>query len=273
MSRFETQYKKTLSKVKLPEKDFEEVKVKILSSKEKRFFFKVRYAILAIILLVLLSACTIYHEKIEKIFQGYVFGTEKGETTNPNTGEPLEYEFFRAYFRDTFDIPENLPFTENDKGKEYYYSELENILGVEILKSPFLDKDYFKLNGIKFNDGKISSMGFLMGEEAPSGNEEKISLRFSFNTQYSREEEREKTVYAISGCYTFSEYHIESLDTDAFIIEHSCGTRPEWTKVLITEVQANFSYKGIAYKVVLNKKDYKVEDFHDILDSFAYELE
>ncbi len=268
MKDFEKNYKNMInkiktSKIKLSSNDADEIKNSILNSKDKSTF-KLKYAFIILIAFII-GSTVVYGEDLINLYKEYFVKkvTYKNEDGSTNT----QYE---GYFRDFVEIPNPNPYSDDDIGKYFTYEEIEETLGIKILRNPKIEENSFELFKLEYDDkNQVARICFnryppnLLGTGAGE-----IGYSFSLSTQYATEEQREEANLKVGELRKPVMYHIESLDTDAYII--AITMEGVDTNYYMTYAHSSFPYDGILYGVELEKFGYKIEDFYPILESLSY---
>lgn len=277
MKDFEKKYKAVFKDIQLEKTEANEIESKILSTHNRKLNFKVKYAMLLIIVMFLVGTTIVYGKEIVDAFKGFFW--DESVIKSSETGEDAKYRVHVGHFNDKIDIPNPSPFTKDDLNRNFTYAEIERALGIEILKSDKLNKDYFKAGLLEFHGDKLYRAGFGLendpSESSSKGPVEELKFSFRLWTQYSTKEERDKySKYIDEEVFIITEYHIDSLDVDAYILEtEDPSTRPEWIiecNCIPTEARAFFAYRGILYDVYMTRINR--DEFFEILDSFTLDL-
>lgn len=273
MKKFEHNYKLAFKNIKLPKPEATDIKNNILSSNTK--YFKPQFILLLSAILLFCGVTIVYGKEIVNILEGLKWTTEVPQHPELDTNS----NYYVSHYKDYIEIKDKNSFTKKDIGNEFSYSEIEDKLGIKLLKSSFLNKNEFKLHFVDFHDSNISKVGFTMNNDPVKLNKEnqEENLRFSFKlwTQFSTEEERNTpSQYLNTELYKMTTYHINSIDTDAYIFEDEANNynRPKWMEecnCYPLEARIYFTYAGISYDILISKVDRA--DFYNMLDSLTLE--
>ncbi len=208
--------------------NYKKIISKIESNNQKKVAFKLRYAYIAIFLLIAVIGVSFGGVKARDFIKNYRLEKQNDET--------------RILFKDKVnkDYASDL-FKENDY---YTYEEIENKLQLKLLKNKkyanFFDSELFEALHLKTNNDKIASIKFsLVNSDKSTRYIDKNWLNITINTNYNDDE-----YYAsFKGANREQEeYYINSLDTVAFI-DRIVSTKD----FRCSPVQVLLSYNNITY--------------------------
>lgn len=224
-------YKKTMQKINLSSSKKEEIYENIIKNGNKKNHFKpVLIATVVCIFVLLGTLGFVYAEEIKNAFNTIrIFHSNKENsrvtTIKSSAIAEINYEA---------DIPEAKVVLESErekgiKNKEYTIQELEELLGIKLLKSEYYKKEKLEQYYTEKVDNKISRASFLLENFTNAkyfkkgkleDKEDVYTMSISFVTKYCSTHEQEKIV-EITGAYREDTYYIKALDTTAYILKHT----------------------------------------------------
>ena len=223
---------KTFDNITLSKVQEERILNNILKKKTKIYFIKP--IIVGSILLGLGTTLGIvYANDIKETFNTLIIKKEEKETKD---GE--KYTIVKTKSEGIAEINENANLSKIDKIKsnddiKFKIKDLENELGINILKSNLSSIEYITQDNIELKNNKITRASFYMenisnelpdaitdtGAEEYDRNFTKCNMRISFKTQFF-DKKSEDTINSVAphGSKT-EEYYIEKLNTTALIVK------------------------------------------------------
>lgn len=244
MKKFENMYKKYMDNVELSNNELNIIKDNIINKNSKKFIFKTAYITPILICIVAVGLISVSATSIVKHFN---------VTIEDREGEKEVYKNALS------DAKIDLDVTSDILKKDSYYSsdDIENLLGIKILKTKKIKTNMFKLTNLIDKDNKIAVANFWNVNDNKSNVAlDDISFAFEINTKYSDK----NSELSVVGSTDLENYYIKSLDTEAVII---------YSKNTAGPLLSNFVYDNITYSIELDKAFYSVDDLHEILDSFT----
>ena len=244
MKKFENMYKKYMDNVELSNNELNIIKDNIINKNSKKFIFKPAYITPILICIVAVGLISVSATSIVKHFN---------VTIEDREGEKEVYKNALS------DAKIDLDVTSDILKKDSYYSsdDIENLLGIKILKTKKIKTNMFKLTNLIDKDNKIAVANFWNVNDNKSNVAlDDISFAFEINTKYSDKNPE----LSVVGSTDLENYYIKSLDTEAVII---------YSKNTAGPLLSNFVYDNITYSIELDKAFYSVDDLHEILDSFT----
>lgn len=244
MKKFENMYKKYMDNVELSNNELNIIKDNIINKNSKKFIFKPAYITPILICIVAVGLISVSATSIVKHFN---------VTIEDREGEKEVYKNALS------DAKIDLDVTSDILKKDSYYSsdDIENLLGIKILKTKKIKTNMFKLTNLIDKDNKIAVANFWNVNDNKSNVAlDDISFAFELNTKYSDK----NSELSVVGSTDLENYYIKSLDTEAVII---------YSKNTAGPLLSNFVYDNITYSIELDKAFYSVDDLHEILDSFT----
>ena len=244
MKKFENMYKKYMDNVELSNNELNIIKDNIINKNSKKFIFKPAYITPILICIVAVGLISVSATSIVKHFN---------VTIEDREGEKEVYKNALS------DAKIDLDVTSDILKKDSYYSsdDIENLLGIKILKTKKIKTNMFKLTNLIDKDNKIAVANFWNVNDNKSNVAlDDISFAFEINTKYSNK----NSELSVVGSTDLENYYIKSLDTEAVII---------YSKNTAGPLLSNFVYDNITYSIELDKTFYSVDDLHEILDSFT----
>ena len=243
MKKFENMYKKHIDNVELSNNELNIIKDNIINKNTKKVIFKPAYITTILICIVAVGLISVSAASIIKHFNVI---TEDREGEN------------EVYKKALSDAKLDLDITSDILKKDNYYSstDIENLLGVKILKNKKIKTNTFQLTNLVDKNNKIAIANFWNKNDNKSNiAHDDISFAFELNTKYSDK----NAELSIVGITDLEYYYIKSLDTEAIIISSKNTAGP---------LLSNFVYDNITYSIELDKVFYSTDDVHKILDSF-----
>lgn len=244
MKKFENMYKKYMDNVELSNNELNIIKDNIINKNSKKFIFKPAYITPILICIVAVGLISVSATSIVKHFN---------VTIEDREGEKEVYKNALS------DAKIDLDVTSDILKKDSYYSsdDIENLLGIKILKTKKIKTNMFKLTNLIDKNNKIAVANFWNVNDNKSNVAlDDISFAFELNTKYSDK----NSELSVVGSTYLENYYIKSLDTEAVII---------YSKNTAGPLLSNFVYDNITYSIELDKAFYSVDDLHEILDSFT----
>ncbi len=256
MDKLKKEYQEQFSQINISEKEKEEILNDVVSNNsysQKRFKFAIP---ICIIVLCIVGIGVVYAEEITNAVQSIIISFKKDEHGIDTT----EGKF---YGRVEMNYDAGL-----DENKTYTFDELEQILGINILRHEGFKEDDVKVLGVKTIENKISSASFRT-ENCYSFDDEFgfVHFGFRFNTKYAASD-------ASNGFSTtvpkdrIETYHINSLDTDATIVYFNDVAFTEKFKHMGEYLLISFIYDNIYYKLDYLKTNFVKQDAYDFLENF-----
>ncbi len=239
MKKYEKKYQEYFHAVNLTKEEKKEIKENIIKKDKKKVIF--RFASIPTILICVL-------------FIGGVIAV----TANSITRQFKVQEGNRVVMEnEKLDI--DIEADSLDKEKIYTREELENLLGIKILKNSKIG-NYFKIgrNSLKANNGKLARVYFENVNQNGKRIIERMNIGFGLKTKYYETKEEEASW--ISGPTTVEYYYMKTLDTEAVTLEGEGDTAP---------IFAEFVYDNIVYGLDTSKFDYDTEYIYSILNSYT----
>lgn len=246
MKEFEIEYKKMLDNIELKKEEIDLIKSNVILVKKYPKIFKIRYAVIFILLFVLFFGAV----NADKIIKFYKIVTNDNKVFSESGDRSFisNAVLNKEYSKDLF-LLEN----------KYSYEDIENKLGERLLKNDLLKSDLFVLKHLETFENKISKLSFSLL------NLENVEYLTSFSimvrTKYFSKEDGLRIK---GGQIYYKEYYIKKLKTEALIIYNS----EEYANMVIIE----FTYNNIGYEIELNglnfKDEIQVEKIYEFLESF-----
>lgn len=246
MKKFEIEYKKMLDNIELKKEEIDLIKSNVILVKKYPKIFKIRYAVIFILLFVLFFGAV----NADKIIKFYKIVTNDNKVFSESGDRSFisNAVLNKEYSKDLF-LLEN----------KYSYEDIENKLGERLLKNDLLKSDLFVLRHLETFENKISKLSFSLL------NLENVEYLTSFSimvrTKYFSKEDGLRIK---GGQIYYKEYYIKKLKTEALIIYNS----EEYANMVIIE----FTYNNIGYEIELNglnfKDEIQVEKIYEFLESF-----
>lgn len=261
MKKFEKNYKSAFDKINISSEDLEDIRYTICKNKHT---YKLKYALISIIVVCFCFTTVVFGKEIANKIKGFIW--ENGVVELPNS-EEVKINAHHTKLTETIEIKNENPFDEKtDKDIKFDHDEIEDRLGIKILKNPYINK--YIINTLNYNDSKCSTISFDTAQEDYYKQDDYwyIQIRFMLRTQYASEKEKNQS-YGISTKGEIKKYYIKNLDVNADV--HLFQTTSQENSPAIAT--ANFIYNGIAYSVRMMKRNYKAEDLYNILESFTYD--
>ncbi len=261
------EYKNMMDKIQLSERKKEEIymnTIENLSKKNKKHYFKPILITSIICLCAIIGTLgTVYAEElketIQKIFIKRTHDEEKNYTK-------LETDDLAGINCDA-DIPEYNPQSSDEMGKgiNYSYAEIENLLGVKILKSDLFKKTMLYQEKTNKQDGKITFAWFSINDFmiSPKKFDGIYNMNISFLTSYASEEEKNDPLFEGRGSFNEEEYYLSKLNTMAYFIKKHDGHDTQSWDVI-------FMYNNINYRFSF---DFMREDHESMRDEVIQILE
>lgn len=246
MKKFEIEYKKMLDNIELKKEEIDLIKSNVILVKKYPKIFKIRYAVIFILLFVLFFGAV----NADKIIKFYKIVTNDNKVFSESGDRSFisNAVLNKEYSKDLF-LLEN----------KYSYEDIENKLGERLLKNDLLKSDLFVLEHLETFENKISKLSFslLILENV----EYLTSFSIMVRTKYFSKEDGLRIK---GGQIYYKEYYIKKLKTEALIIYNS----EEYANMVIIE----FTYNNIGYEIELNglnfKDEIQVEKIYEFLESF-----
>lgn len=245
MKNFETKYKKLIDEVDLNNQEYSEIKRNVITNNKKTFGFKVKYALL----LIMLFISVIGVANADKIIKHYKIVT--------NDNKSFEESGNRSFISNSR-IEKDFSKEILKKDTYYTYDDIEDKLNLKFLKSNYLKSDLFLLRHLDIEKNMIAKASFELV------NEDKTEPKFSIiiETNYLTED---SGLTIKGGKVFYEEYYIQNLNTEAIIVKYG--------EKLASNVIVELSYDNILYELqfdMINFNDEKqVEKLYDFLDSFT----
>lgn len=246
MKKFEIEYKKMLDNIELKKEEIDLIKSNVILVKKYPKIFKIRYAVIFILLFVLFFGAV----NADKIIKFYKIVTNDNKVFSESGDRSFisNAVLNKEYSKDLF-LLEN----------KYSYEDIENKLGERLLKNDLLKSDLFVLKHLETFENKISKLSFSLL------NLENVEYLTSFSimvrTKYFSKEDGLRIK---GGQIYYKEYYIKKLKTEALIIYNS--------EVYANMVIIEFTYNNIGYEIELNglnfKDEIQVEKIYEFLESF-----
>ncbi len=256
MDKLKKEYQEQFNQINISEKEKEEILNKIMSSRsysQKRFRFAIPICILV---LCIVGVGVVYAEEISTAVHSIIISFKKDEHGFDTT----EGKFY-GRVEINYDA-------ELEEDKAYTFDELEQILGINILRHEGFREDGVEVTGVKTVENKISSASFRI-ENCYSfkGEFGFVHFGFRFRTKYASQD----------GSISFSTtvdpdrietYHINSLDTDATIVYLNDVAFTEKFKHGGEYLIISFIYDNIFYRMDYLKTNFVKQDAYDFLENF-----
>lgn len=245
MKNFETKYKKLIDEVDLNNQEYSEIKRNVITNNKKTFGFKVKYALL----LIMLFISVIGVANADKIIKHYKIVT--------NDNKSFEESGNRSFISNSR-IEKDFSKEILKKDTYYTYDDIEDKLNLKFLKNNYLKSDLFLLRHLDIERNMIAKASFELV------NEDKTEPKFSIiiETNYLTED---SGLTIKGGKVSYEEYYIQNLNTEAIIVKYG--------EKLASNVIVELSYDNILYELqfdMVNFNDEKqVEKLYDFLDSFT----
>lgn len=236
---------------------------------KKKFIFKPIFATCLTILCFISVIGIVYADEIEKTFRNLV--VKYIEKENEEGYKYSRTEILSCGVKE-INYDANISETEEDENNNYSYDELEELLGIKILKNKHFKNNSIQQKHIETKEGKISKAGFgitnVMNIDYKNIDHTKQyefhHLSFGFRTKYATDE-CDKSWYSFDKS-KFEEYYIEKLDTKAVVINKGAG-----------HYTYRFDYDNIAYNLHFMfipsrnwTEEQKEQRIQEIIESFEY---
>ncbi len=245
MKNFEAKYKKLIDEVDLNNQEYSEIKRNVITNNKKTFGFKLKYALL----LIMLFISVIGVANADKIIKHYKIVT--------NDNKSFEESGNRSFISNSR-IEKDFSKEILKKDTYYTYDDIEDKLNLKFLKNNYLKSDLFLLRHLDIERNMIAKASFELV------NEDKTEPKFSIiiETNYLTED---SGLTIKGGKVSYEEYYIQNLNTEAIIVKYG--------EKLASNVIVELSYDNILYELqfdMVNFNDEKqVEKLYDFLDSFT----
>lgn len=233
-----------MNKIQLSEKKKEEIymnTIENLNRKNKKYYFKpILFATIICVFVLIGTLGTVYAEEIKEAINTIFIKRTHDDDSNYTK---LEADTLVEINYDA-DIPEYNPQVSYEKeGKDYSYEELENLLGIKLLKSDLFKKKLLYQEKTDKLNGKISSVWFSIKDfmESSQKFDGIYDMNISFLTQYASEEEKNSPLFQGIGSYEEDQYYINSLNTTAYFIKSHAGHDSQSWSVM-------FIYQNVYYR-------------------------
>lgn len=247
MKNFQKKYKEFIDKINLSEMECLDIKNKvILNNNKKTFNFKIKYALLLIVIFI--SALGVVNA--DKIIKHYKIVTNDNKTFEESNNKSFVSDgvIQKDYSKDLLKL-----------NSYYTYDEIEKKLDLKLLKNKNLKSELFILKNLEIEKNKVAMASFsLVGNDK---NEFNPSLSIIIITNYLEE----NSGLTIKGGEIFyEEYYIHNLKTEAIIIKND--------ENLADMVIIEFTYNDILYEIDFGRvnfnDDFEVANLYNFLESF-----
>jgi len=249
-----------------------EIYINIIETKnKKKFIFKPVLATCLIILCFISVIGIVYADEIENTFRNLV--VKYIEKENEEGYKYSKTEILNCGVKE-INYDANIPIEDSETAddKNYSYEELEELLGITILKNKHFKNNIIQQKHIEKKDGKISVAGFGI-TNVMNINYKNIDhtkqyefhhLTFGFRTKYATDD-CDKSWYSFDKS-KFDEYYIEKLDTKAVVINKGFG---HYTyKFDYDNIDYNLHFMFIPSRNWTEEK--KEQRIKEIIESFEY---
>ncbi len=256
MTNLNKKYQEFYDEIQISEERKEKIYENIMESKkQKKVYLKpIFITVVLIVFIALGSLGLVYAEEIKNAFNTIrIFHSNKDNsrvtTIKSNAIAEINYEA---------DIPEADVVVEEErikgiKNKEYTIQELEELLGIKLLKSEYYKKEKLEQYYTEKVDNKISRASFLLENFTNAkyfkkgkleDKEDVYTMSISFVTKYCPAHEQEIDM-EITGEYREDVYYIDALDTTVYIMKLGLEDNVWGTGNWIVR----FDYHNIHYKI------------------------
>jgi len=267
MKKIEDLYKERFNKLIIYPEDEENIKNNIIKkyTKVKRRNKIIAYS-MTFLLLCIVGFGIVYADEIKDFIQNFTIFKKTDDKGNIYTKGEVEIVKEMNY---DADIPEVS--LEDDKNT-YSLNELEELLGMKILKSPYFKIDQVEQYLTEKVNGKIAKAKFRIYNFTDSKKEgktgtDKYNLYFEFTTKYSPDN---KIDWSTSPGIEITEYYIKKLNSNAFFFKMMDIENAAKKKLYVVNFVCDnvfYTFKFDMYGKDLNEAEQLIKD---ILDSLSY---
>lgn len=241
MKEFQDKYTSFINNNNISNKEYKTIKDNILDTKKHKYNYKLKYALVIIMLLSIFSIALMNNEVIANKLKHYIIEGSKEEG--------------KASFKSDAIIDKDYDASLLKENTYYKREDIEEKLSLKFLKNKYIQSDTFRVINLENKNNKIAKLT-LEAINEKNDNTTCINdacLYATVNTKYSSKPPE----LEISGSFIYDTYYIKSLETEAIIIKINEN---------VQDGIVEFSYDNISYELIVSPTSDKT--IKEVLEGF-----